>query len=98
MSIDRLSGEISRLYNNRAQQARQRSSARTGSSSRSSADGVGKLQADTVTISSTLREIGRLLQVVRNLPDVREEKVGPLREQVRNGTYEVKEEKLSLML
>ncbi len=100
MNINRLSHEITRLYNNRAQQTREGSATRpTGSSSpASSAGGVGGLRPDTVTISSTLREVMRILQVIKNLPDVREEKVRPLREQVRNGTYRVSEEALASRL
>ncbi len=96
MNINRISSEIARLYSNRAQQSREGSAARpAGSSSASSAGGVGGMRPDSVSISSTLREVRRILQVIKNLPDVREEKVGPLREQVRNGTYQVSEEALA---
>ncbi len=40
-------------------------------------------------------EISRLTEWVRHVPDIRESKVELLRSNIRNGTYEVKAEKIA---
>lgn len=45
---------------------------------------------DVVTFSSRAQEFRRLQELLAGIPDVREEVVGPIKERLANGTYEVK--------
>jgi negative regulator of flagellin synthesis FlgM len=50
-------------------------------------------KADTVVISDAAKRIQEAKVQLDNIPDVREEKVAQLKEQVDNGTYQVDAEK-----
>ena len=47
-------------------------------------------KADTVKISEEARELQETQKVMENMPDVRVEKVAKIKNQIENGTYEVK--------
>ena len=52
-------------------------------------------KADTVVLSDTAKAVQEAKTQLDSIPDVREDKVAELREQIENGTYEVDSEKLA---
>ena len=52
-------------------------------------------KTDTVNISDTAKEIQEVRKQLDAIPDVRTEKVEQLKNQVENGTYEVKSEEIA---
>jgi negative regulator of flagellin synthesis FlgM len=52
-------------------------------------------QEDKVELSSRGREIQEAMQLLESVPDVREDKVALLKEQIGAGTYEVEGEKIA---
>jgi negative regulator of flagellin synthesis FlgM len=44
---------------------------------------------DSVTLSDSARSVGAARQAVRNAPDVREQRVASIKQQISNGTYAV---------
>lgn len=52
-------------------------------------------KADTVVLSDTAKAVQEAKTQLDSVPDVREDKVAELREQIENGTYEVDSEKLA---
>ena len=55
----------------------------------------GKPAEDVVEISSTAREISRLKEIARAMPEERAEKVEQIRQMVQNGTYKIEPEKIA---
>ncbi len=51
--------------------------------------------ADRVELSSRIREIQHLDDLIRSTPDIRETKVEEVRSAIKNGTYYVKAEKIA---
>jgi len=47
-------------------------------------------KADTVKISEEARELQEAQKVLENIPDVQVEKVAKIKNQIENGTYEIK--------
>jgi len=52
-------------------------------------------KADTVVLSETAKKIQEAQRQLEAIPDVREDKVAQLKEQIENGTYEINEEKIA---
>ncbi len=52
-------------------------------------------KADTVKISEEAREFQETQKVMENIPDVRVEKVAKIKNQIENGTYEIKSGKIA---
>ena len=52
-------------------------------------------KADTVALSNTAQKIQEAQKQLEAIPDVREDKVAQLKEQIENGTYEIDEEKIA---
>ena len=52
-------------------------------------------KADTVVLSDTAKAVQEAKTQLDSIPEVREDKVAELREQIENGTYEVDSEKLA---
>ena len=52
-------------------------------------------KADTVALSSAAKDIQEAQKQLEAIPDVREEKVAQLKEQIENGTYEIDAEKIA---
>ena len=52
-------------------------------------------KADTVALSSAAKDIQEAQRKLEAIPDVREDKVAQLKEQIENGTYEIDEEKIA---
>lgn len=50
---------------------------------------------DRVTLSTRMREIEALWPIVRQLPDIREDLVETLREEIENGSYRVDARKVA---
>lgn len=55
-------------------------------------------RADGVLLSDQARAIARAETAARSAPDVREELVAELRQQVRSGTYQIKDEQVARRL
>ena len=54
-----------------------------------------QVKADTVELSDMGKRVQEANKQLENIPDIREDKVAQLREQVENGTYEVDAEKVA---
>ncbi len=52
-------------------------------------------KADTVVLSDTAKKIQEAQKQLEAIPDVREDKVAQLKEQIEKGTYEIDEEKIA---
>lgn len=52
-------------------------------------------QTDTVNISDAAKEIQEVRKELDNIPEVRAEKVEQLKNQIENGTYEIKSEEIA---
>ncbi|MBT8332501.1 MAG: flagellar biosynthesis anti-sigma factor FlgM [Deltaproteobacteria bacterium] len=52
-------------------------------------------KADTVALSSAAKNIQEAQKQLEAIPDVREDKVAQLKEQIENGTYEMDAEKIA---
>ncbi|MDJ0984624.1 MAG: flagellar biosynthesis anti-sigma factor FlgM [Desulfobacterales bacterium] len=52
-------------------------------------------KADTVALSNAAKDIQEAQKQLEAIPDVREDKVAQLKEQIENGTYEIDEEKIA---
>ncbi|MBU8910843.1 MAG: flagellar biosynthesis anti-sigma factor FlgM [Desulfobacterales bacterium] len=53
------------------------------------------VQEERVSLSSAAKDIQRAEQAVKELPDIREEKVRELQDQIETGKYEVSGEKIA---
>jgi len=51
--------------------------------------------SETVAVSTLAREIGKVKASVRNVPDIRREKIEALKEKIAKGEYEVSGEKIA---
>lgn len=60
-----------------------------------SAEQVRRSQNDAVQLSPESKELQRLRDIVAKAPDVREEKVQEIKNQIKSGTYEVSAERLA---
>ena len=52
-------------------------------------------KADTVVLSDTAKKVQEAQKQLETIPDVREDKVAELKEQIENGTYNMDEEKIA---
>ena len=52
-------------------------------------------KTDTVNISDAAKEIQEVRKELDNIPDVRDDKVEQLKNQIENGTYEIKSEEIA---
>ena len=52
-------------------------------------------KADTVVLSDAAKRIQEAKKQLDAIPDIREDKVAQLKEQIENGTYEINEEKIA---
>ncbi|MCK5419961.1 MAG: flagellar biosynthesis anti-sigma factor FlgM [Desulfobacterales bacterium] len=52
-------------------------------------------KTDTVVLSDTAKTVQEAQTQLKSIPDVREDKVAELKEQIENGTYEVDADKLA---
>lgn len=55
----------------------------------------GVKTTDTVVISDTAKRIQEAQKQIQTIPDVRADKVAELRNQIENGTYEIKAEAIA---
>jgi negative regulator of flagellin synthesis FlgM len=53
------------------------------------------LKTDTVVISDTAKRILEAQKQIQTIPDVRADKVAALRNQIENGTYEIKADQIA---
>ena len=54
-----------------------------------------QVKADTVELSDMGKRVQEANKQLENIPDIREDKVAQLKEQVENGTYEIDAEKVA---
>ena len=52
-------------------------------------------KTDTVVLSDAAKRIQEAKKQLDSIPDIREDKVAQLKEQIENGTYEIDEEKIA---
>jgi negative regulator of flagellin synthesis FlgM len=52
-------------------------------------------KADTVVLSDTAKKVHEAQNQLESIPDIREDKVAELKEQIENGTYNMDEEKIA---
>lgn len=53
---------------------------------------------DKVVLSSKARENQEAKKILNSLPEIREEKVAYLKNEIRNGTYQIKGEKIAVKM
>ena len=91
MNIDRLNQNLaSGAYGKRTGRAGDASA--TGASSSAGGAAGAAAKSDGVLLSDQARAVARAQAAVRAAPDVREQLVAELREQIRNGTYQIDDE------
>jgi negative regulator of flagellin synthesis FlgM len=56
------------------------------------------IKEDTVVLSQKGREIQEAKNLLSSVPDIREEKVARIKEQVENGTYQIDGEKIAVKM
>jgi negative regulator of flagellin synthesis FlgM len=66
----------------------------TGRETRQPVEGVTSPD-DKLEVSGLASEVGRLVEKIKELPDMRDEKVTALREQVRSGNYQPTSEQIA---
>jgi negative regulator of flagellin synthesis FlgM len=87
-SIDRIAGQnAASTYIQNADAARQANTA-AQQASRGQHHGHAR-KADEVTLSDGARSMAAAHDAVRNAPDVREQRVADIKQQVESGTYQV---------
>ena len=52
-------------------------------------------KADTVVLSDTAKKVQEAQKQLETMPDVREDKVAELKEQIENGTYNIDEDEIA---
>jgi negative regulator of flagellin synthesis FlgM len=52
-------------------------------------------KADTVVLSDTAKKVNEAQNQLESIPDIREDKVAELKEQIENGTYNMDEEEIA---
>jgi negative regulator of flagellin synthesis FlgM len=90
-SIDRISSDAARTY------VQQSDAARTAAASSANAQHAGKAhhahsqasKTDSVTLSDGARSLANARAAVEKAPDVRQQKVADIKQQVDSGTYQV---------
>ncbi len=58
-------------------------------------DSKKNTKGDEVVLSPMAKEIQEAKKIIDSMPDIREEKVARLKEQIQNGTYQVDGEKIA---
>ncbi len=67
-----------------------------GASSKQASEEISR--EDKVVLSPKAREIQEAKKILNSLPDIREEKVAHLKNQIENGTYQIKGEKIAVKM
>jgi negative regulator of flagellin synthesis FlgM len=62
---------------------------------KSAKSGKASVESDQLVISDRGREIAHLNELIQSTPDVREDRVEQVRQQLDSGTYSVKAEKIA---
>ncbi len=62
---------------------------------RTQATGGGRSDSDRLELSVRSREISHLEELIQSTPDVRQERIDQVRNQIENGTYNIKAEKIA---
>jgi len=53
-------------------------------------------KGDNVELSQTAKDIRQAKKLLDSIPDIREEKVAQIKQQIEDGTYKIDEEKIAL--
>ncbi len=56
------------------------------------------VKEDKVVLSPQAKEIQDAAKQIESIPDVREEKIAPIKKQVENGTYEIDGDKIAIRM
>ena len=83
--------EVSRVLRTQPS-SRQRSSRMSGSYRAASG---GDASASTVEVSAEAQEVRRVVKLVKELPETREDRVQALKAQIESGTYQVSGEEIA---
>ncbi len=62
---------------------------------RAQVNGGGRSDSDRLELSVRSREISHLEELIQSTPDVREDRVSQVRNQIESGTYNIKAEKIA---
>ena len=73
-----------------------RDNEKTGCSSKQISGEISK--EDKVVLSSEARENQKAKKILNSLPDIREEKVAYLKNEIKNGTYQIKGEEIAVKM
>ncbi len=79
------SNNIAKLY--------QTQQAQSGKSEKKA--GLGSIEQDTLHLSDQAKRIHELITTAKDLPDIREEKIAQIKDEIANKTYHVTEEQLA---
>jgi negative regulator of flagellin synthesis FlgM len=90
MSIDRVSGQdATRAYVQSTDAARTSGASPNAQQADKPKDRHPARSADSVTLSDSARSLAAAREAVQKAPDVREQKVAEIKQQVDSGTYQV---------
>lgn len=95
MNVNRLNQELARLYGQRTGPAREGAQTGAGGDATNASETTASTQGDAVVLSARVRELRRVVDVIRNLPEVREQRVEQIRQHIADGSYNVSAESLA---
>ena len=88
-SIDRISSDAARTYTQQSDAARTAAASAAQAQHARNAHHAHAPRADSVTLSDSARSLAQARAEVEKAPDVREQKVADIKQQVDSGTYQV---------
>jgi negative regulator of flagellin synthesis FlgM len=57
--------------------------------------GQANIGEDSVELSQSARDLQKAQKTLQDLPDIREDKVAALKQQIENGTYDIRADKIA---
>lgn len=57
-----------------------------------------KVDEDKVVLSPQAREVQDVNKKIESVPDIREDKIAPIKKQIENGTYKVEGDKIAIKM
>ncbi len=83
----KVTGSDHNLNQNKVDESRRRDSAVTKNTAKAATNPTAAKTAETVAVSGMAREVGKVSAQVKNVPDVRREKVQAIKEKIDSGKY-----------
>ena len=89
MTIERVNQNVIREYTSRVQPAAAQAPAATRTGRPEDAQPTSSRRPDEISLSVGSRDLQRMKEAVAAAPDVREDRVNELKQQIANGTYQI---------